>query len=123
MTPWGIELYKAGIVPDIRTLLATKVVPLVMDNDPMFTRLLTTDEPALEFKPEDAAAMRATYIHLWGPYWIAGANLRVEAKSMLSKSACRGLIRSRIQSLSSMAKHMLPVMSCNSTVAHIRYRP
>lgn len=72
MTPWGIELYKAGIVPDIRTLLATKVVPLVMDNDPMFTRLLTTDEPALEFKPEDAAAMRATYIHLWGPYWIAG---------------------------------------------------
>jgi hypothetical protein len=72
MTPWGIELYKSGFYPSIRQTLATQTVPLVMDNDPMFTRLLATQKPVPEFLPEDAAALRASYIHWWGPYWIAG---------------------------------------------------
>ena len=75
MTPWGIELYKAGKYASILDTLNSKIVPLVMENDPMFTRLLATDAPVPEFLPQDAAAMRKTYIRLWGPYWIAGKEI------------------------------------------------
>ncbi len=72
MTPWGIELYKAGFYPAMTAQMVKQPVPLVMDNDPMFKRLLERSGPVPEFIPADAAAVRDTYIPLWGPYWIAG---------------------------------------------------
>ena len=38
----------------------------------MFTQLFRGRGPAPQFLPEDAAALRDTYLPLWGPFWIAG---------------------------------------------------
>jgi hypothetical protein len=72
MTPWGIELYKSGYYPSIKRKMAEQPVPLVMANAPMFSQLFETRDEVVDFLPEDAAAIRASYIHFWGPYWIAG---------------------------------------------------
>jgi hypothetical protein len=79
LTSWGIELYKAGRYPSIREILASRPVPLVMSNHPMFGTLFKTTEDVPDLLPQDAAAMRATYIQLWGPYWIAGKEISASA--------------------------------------------
>jgi hypothetical protein len=79
LTSWGIELYKAGRYPSIREILASRPVPLVMSNHPMFGTLFKTRQDVPDLLPQDAAAMRATYIQLWGPYWIAGREISASA--------------------------------------------
>lgn len=75
MTPWGIARYKAGEHPSMRATMQRTAVPLIIENDPMFTRALAGDEPAPEFLADDLAAIRATYLHFWGPYWLAGKKI------------------------------------------------
>lgn len=72
MTPWGGEQYRMGMSPSMEAIMARETVPLVMANDPMFDAVFEGQGPAPEFLPQDVAAMRSTYIHLWGPYWVAG---------------------------------------------------
>jgi hypothetical protein len=79
LTSWGIELYKAGHYPSIRDILASRTVPLVMSNHPLFGTLFKTRDEVPDLLPEDAAAMRATYIHFWGPYWVAGEEIDASA--------------------------------------------
>ena len=71
MTPVGIDIYLAGGMTPMRTTMEKKVVPLLMNNDPMFDRLFAGGETP-EFLPQDAAALRDNYLHFWGPYWLAG---------------------------------------------------
>ncbi len=52
--------------------MANHPVPLLIDNDVMFQRLLHTREPIEGMLLEEAAALRDTYIPFWGPYWLAG---------------------------------------------------
>jgi hypothetical protein len=80
LTSWGIELYKAGHYPSIRQILANRPVPLVMSNHPMFGTLFKTKEDVPDLIPGDAAVMRATYIHFWGPYWVAGKEFEATAE-------------------------------------------
>lgn len=75
MTPWGADLYRHGAVPSMTAVMARQPVPLIIENDPMFTRLLRSRQPAPEFLPDDAAALRDTYVHAWGPFWIAGRDV------------------------------------------------
>ncbi|WP_209347159.1 hypothetical protein [Pontixanthobacter sp. CEM42] len=77
MTPWGIESYLWAEKRVYRDGMAKETIPLVVENDSAWTRLLTTDEPAGEFLAEDAAAIRDTFIHAWGPFWLAGIELPV----------------------------------------------
>jgi hypothetical protein len=73
MTPWGGELYRQGYMPSMRETMQKEAVPLVVEDDPMFTRVLRGRGPSPDFLPEDAAALRSTYLHFWGPFWVAGA--------------------------------------------------
>jgi hypothetical protein len=72
MTPWGAELYRQGYVPSMRATMERKVVPLVVEDDPMFTRVLRGRGPSTDFLPADTQAMRESYVPFWGPFWVAG---------------------------------------------------
>ena len=72
MTPVSLRNYHAGALPSLVQSMQARPVPLVVDDDPMFERLLHTRDEAPEFLPGDAAALRASYIPFWGPFWIAG---------------------------------------------------
>lgn len=72
MTPWGITRYQSGDYPTMESVMAAKPVPLVVNDDYMFEKALAGTGPVPEFLPGDLAAIRDTYIPLWGPLWIAG---------------------------------------------------
>lgn len=75
MTPWGREQYKKGLYPSMREEMARQPVPLVIVNDPMFEKVFRSRSEVREFLPADVAALRSTYIPLWGPFWIAGQDI------------------------------------------------
>ncbi len=80
MTPWGGGIYRAGGSPSMRDIMRDKVVPLVVENDPMFRRLLRTREPAPEFLASDAETLRQTYLPFWGPFWVAGQLVHADGR-------------------------------------------
>jgi hypothetical protein len=80
MTPVGLRSYHFSGVPIYTQAIENSVVPLVVENDPMFTQLFNSDRPMYQFMPEDASTMRDTYIHFWGPYWLAGEEIPANVK-------------------------------------------
>lgn len=72
MTPWGTERYLRGELPSLHEIQAKRAVPLVVNDDPMFEAAFSTTTPVASFRPDDLAMLRETYIHFWGPFWIAG---------------------------------------------------
>lgn len=76
MTPWGTEIYLTAGNPTFARAMDQEPVPLIVENDPMFTNLLRSDAPTPEFLPEDTAAMRGSYLPFWGPLWLAGQELQ-----------------------------------------------
>lgn len=79
MTPWGIDQYLAGGFPSIEETMASKTVPLMVNDDYMFEQALNGKAPVPSFLPGDLAAIRDTFVHLWGPFWIAGENIPAKA--------------------------------------------
>ncbi|MFC3100897.1 ArnT family glycosyltransferase [Altererythrobacter lauratis] len=75
MTPWGVHRYLRGEFPSMTATMERQVVPLVVENDPLFTQALRTREDVNGLLPQDLAALRETYIPFWGPLWIAGFDL------------------------------------------------
>jgi hypothetical protein len=75
LTPLGISLYRQGAYPAMVDTMAEKVVPLVLNVDPLFDRILTTRDPVPDLFEQDLAALRDGYIQLWGPFWVAGRNI------------------------------------------------
>lgn len=75
MTPWGIDQYLAGGFPAMTETLKTQVVPLVVDDDIMFTQALRERGAVPTLLPQDTEMLRSTYRHFWGPFWIAGFQL------------------------------------------------
>lgn len=76
MTPWGTENYRlrrqGGTMVEA---MARDPVPLVVENERFFTAALRSRAPVPEFFPADLTALRDTYVHFWGPFWIAGEAL------------------------------------------------
>jgi hypothetical protein len=72
MTPVGLALYRQGAYPSMAETMAKRAVPLVVANDPVLERALTTREAVPELLPQDLAALRDSYVYLWGPFWVAG---------------------------------------------------
>lgn len=75
MTPWGAERYLRGETPSMTAAMEHRAVPLVVANSDIFTDALTTVKPVRAFRPADLAMMRQTYLHFWGPFWLAGFDL------------------------------------------------
>jgi hypothetical protein len=81
MSPWGNELYLQGKKPSMREAMRGQAVPLVFEDDVIFTNLLRTRAPSPNFLPADAAAVRETYLPFWGPFWVAGKIVPADATS------------------------------------------
>ena len=79
MTPWGIHQYLLGGFPSLEETMASKPVPLMVNDDYMFDEALNGKAPVRAFLPGDLAAIRDTFVHLWGPFWIAGEDIPARA--------------------------------------------
>lgn len=79
MTPWGIDQYLLGGFPSLEETMASKTVPLVVNDDYMFEDALNGKGPVPAFLPGDLAVIRDTFVHLWGPFWIAGEDIPARA--------------------------------------------
>lgn len=75
MTPWGIDLYQHHEVPSLEETMARESVPLVVENEAMFTQALRGSGDRAVFTPRDAAVLRASYVPFWGPFWLAGQRI------------------------------------------------
>lgn len=75
MSSWGMENYRAAGRPALREAIAASAPPLVIANAPALEAALAGDASS-RLLPEDAAALRESYIHHWGALWVAGKRLR-----------------------------------------------
>lgn len=85
MTPWGIDQYLLGGFPSLEETMASKPVPLMVNDDYMFEEALNGKGPVRAFLPGDLAAIRDTFVHLWGPFWIAGEEIPARASGYMFK--------------------------------------
>ncbi|MBE1526778.1 hypothetical protein GGC65_001234 [Sphingopyxis sp. OAS728] len=85
MTPWGIDQYLLGGFPSLEKTMASKPVPLVVNDDYMFEDALNGKGDVPAFLPGDLAAIRDTFVHLWGPFWIAGEDIPARASDYAFK--------------------------------------
>lgn len=75
LTPWGAQAYREGYGHTMSEALEAGTVPLLLENDPAFTEVLRNGKNPALLLPEDAAMLRDTFVHFWGPYWLAGIEL------------------------------------------------
>jgi len=85
MTPWGIDQYLLGGFPSLEETMASKPVPLMVNDDYMFEDALNGKGPVPAFLAGDLAAIRDTFVHLWGPFWIAGEDIPARASGYAFK--------------------------------------
>lgn len=80
MTRWGFRNYAAGVVPTFSEVMAQKPVPLLAvldpENSPRMGALMRGEGNGPFFHPQDAVALTSTYRQVWGPIYVAGAELR-----------------------------------------------
>ncbi len=78
MTKWGIDLYLTHEVPGLAETMAREAVPLVVENNEIFTQALRgTENQYRVYRDEDIAVLRSNYVHFWGPFWLAGRDVPV----------------------------------------------
>lgn len=80
MSSWGMENYHAAGRPVMRDVLLTGAPPLLIANSPVLESALTGRPIRGDIRallPADAAALRANFIHHWGPLWVAGKTLEL----------------------------------------------
>jgi len=75
MTPANVRAYWSSGVPLYSEAMENAPVPLLIDNDLMFAELMETNEDVAAFMPRDAEALRETYVHFWGPFYLAGQQI------------------------------------------------
>jgi hypothetical protein len=95
MTLWGVDSYLATGKLVYRDALMTRSVPLLVEDDPMYSYLMREGLNFHQFAPEDARTLRATYIHFWGPFWVAGQELRAGAAARSAEMLVPGLYTAR----------------------------
>lgn len=77
-TVWGVEKYLSAGEPQFKNKLLSRPVPLLFANDLLMNNAyqrMFEKAPAREFLAADAEALRETYIHFWGPVYLAGTDL------------------------------------------------
>lgn len=79
LTNWGMENYVAEGRPQLRDTLLEKPVPLLLtveeEANPTLYAVMHDLPQSRLFHPDDIAALRGTYRHVWGPAWVAGTTL------------------------------------------------
>ncbi|WP_242105491.1 hypothetical protein [Aliiroseovarius subalbicans] len=76
----GRAAYKNRGIPQLRSILSKKEVPLVIANYLPFNAELGNPEASDYWLPQDAAILDTSYIQHWGPIWVAGKNIPAGAK-------------------------------------------
>jgi hypothetical protein len=71
ISPLIVAIHQRAGLLMIRPIMEREVVPLVINNHYFLKSALETNDPDF-LDPVDLKALRANYIHFWGPLWIAG---------------------------------------------------
>lgn len=79
MTPWGIAKYLNGHPETMVEAMERGPVPLFVTNDAALEEAVTTQGKVAALLPQDLAAIRESYIHFWGPFWLAGRDVAAGA--------------------------------------------
>jgi len=74
LTRYGVQRYLDTGEATLVKAMQEAPVPLVLDNNRQFSRVIEFND-ASEFLPEDAEALRSTYIRFWADIYIAGRML------------------------------------------------
>lgn len=74
LTRYGVQRYLEAGEPTLLRAMEAQPVPLVLDNNRQFSRLIELGD-STEFLPADAAALRGTYVRFWADIYIAGRKL------------------------------------------------
>lgn len=75
MTPWGLEGYGAHGKSMFRPIMERRTVPLLLENDELLVDLLAGTTTDGSLSPEDSRVLRANYVRVWGPVWLAGRDI------------------------------------------------
>lgn len=73
MSSWGLETYRERGEPVFERQLDEHAPPLLLANSPALA-LALEDRPGPLFE-DDAEVLRESYVHHWGPIWLAGTKL------------------------------------------------
>ena len=80
MSTWGVVDYRRGVFPSFEEVMETKPVPLVaaveLEGSPTISGMLYDNLATPFLLQDDVAAMRDTYRSVWGPFWVAGVELK-----------------------------------------------
>jgi hypothetical protein len=80
MSTWGLEVYRDARQPVFREILLRERPAYLLANSPSLEAALGGAPAPLPLLPEDAATLRGNFIPHWGPIWVAGKELNVEAQ-------------------------------------------
>jgi hypothetical protein len=80
MTTWGQTRYRSGELESYASAMARGSVPLLLANNDVLARNQSSEGPAWELLPADAAVLRAGYIQHWGPIWVAGQRFAADQR-------------------------------------------
>lgn len=72
ITTWGLLKYRGGLETSLVETMSSDVVPLLLVNMELLERNQTGPETAWELLPDDARALRESFVQHWGPIWVAG---------------------------------------------------
>ncbi|MEL7690095.1 ArnT family glycosyltransferase [Citromicrobium bathyomarinum] len=82
VTPATLKQYHLANRSIYRAAMEERPVPLLVDDDYQFQQLFAepyvptlTEGGVPHFSPEDAEALRDTYLHWWGPFYLAGEDI------------------------------------------------
>ena len=84
MTPSTVANYQAAGEPSFLAAMNERPVPLLLNNWDGFDAILTgadKEEYGGLLLPEDEAALKNNYVHLWGPLWVAGRDVPAAGKA------------------------------------------
>lgn len=74
LTRWGVAVYQSDGEPHLLNAMQEKPVPLLIDNNRWFFPNQAA-EVTNEMHPDDAKAVRETYVQYWGNVYLAGRSL------------------------------------------------
>jgi hypothetical protein len=89
ISPLVVWIHQRSGLLMIRPIMEKETVPLVMNNHYLLKSALETNNPDF-LDAQDLAALRANYIHFWGPLWIAGRNVPADGGEVIFQNLVPG---------------------------------
>lgn len=72
---WALETYRSSARPIIREAMARDTIPMVIASTPALLNAFAAHDDRQGLLPQDRAALQENYLHVWGPFYLAGKTI------------------------------------------------